>query len=72
MENKNYQPNYLNEDDARAKSFEIIKSLGGLPIGHALSILDSTKELLLDCHTVNFDSDQFMLRFSEHVENYLI
>ena len=67
----NYKPRYLDEVDSRLISFDIIKLLEGIPLGHALSVLDSTKALLLDCHTVDLDSDQFMLRFSEHVESFL-
>jgi len=71
MESKEYESNCLDELQARSKTFEIIKTLEGLPLGHALFILDSAKELLLDCHTVDFDNDQFRKLFSEHAEQIM-
>lgn len=69
MESKNYKPNYLACREVTAKCFEIMKTLEGIPMGHALFLLRETKALMLDCHVVDFDNDQFRMRFSEHVES---
>lgn len=71
MDHKKKQSIYLNEGQAREKSFEIIELLEALPLGHALHVLEETKHLLLDCHVVDSGNDQFKMRASEHQESLI-
>ena len=69
---KQYKPVYFDEGQVREISFDIIiNSLEGLPIGHALHVLDETKRLLLDCHVVNPHNPQFNIRYSEFLQESL-
>lgn len=59
---ESYRPTYLSDEEIETKGFDIIEHLEGIPLGHALYILENTKKLLLDCHTVDSDCDQFFFR----------
>ena len=67
---KNYKPTYLTEEQIQAKGIAIIEMLDTLPMGHALAVLDHTKELMLDCHTVDIQHPQFGFRYVESIWPY--
>ena len=71
MSTVDYKPNYLSEEQVKGKALEIIKTLDGIPIGHALHVLESTKACLLDCHLVDSKNDQFNYQASKHEESLI-
>jgi hypothetical protein len=61
----NYKPEYLTVKQVQEKCFDIISHLESLPLGHAMYVLESAKELLMDCHVVDSQGLQYQHRQRE-------
>ena len=58
-EKSGYKPVYLDDEQIMEKGLQIIELLKPLPLGHACCVLERTRQLMLQCHMVDPDNEQF-------------